>query len=261
VRLTLPLFIFLLVGSGIVYPWWGESEFALYYGNVVQAVALLVAAYNLYLTTNSFRRGDEPRKAWARIGIGIGIWMVAQILESYCDLVLNQVSYGTVADLFWMLGYFPLIAGVYLFFANFRSTGLPLGKKQDYVLIGLLLAAIYGVLMYSIIWPNLSNVNRPVVVRILDFTYPTFDFVIIAVASVLIRIAWNLRGGNIAKPWVLLSLGFVMTAGADLLLQLSEETSSPAYRAADVVYFAGYFFVALSAKKQMEITAEPLSAK
>jgi hypothetical protein len=258
VRVTLPLFIVLLVGSAVIYPFWGESEFALYYGNVVQAIALIVAVYNLNLATNVFRPGDAPRKAWARIGIGIGIWVVAQILESYCDLVLHQVSYGTVADAFWMLGYFPLISGVYLFFENFRSTGLPLGNKQGYVIIGILLAAVYAILMYFIIWPNLSNISRPILVRILDFSYPTFDFIIIAVAAVLIRIAWNLRGGNIAKPWVLLSLGFVMTAGADILLQLSEDISSPAYRIADVVYFAGYFLVALSAKNQVSITAEKL---
>lgn len=221
-------------------------------------IALFVTAYNLYLTTNAFRPGDAPRKAWARLGIGMGIWLIGQLLESYCDLVLNQVSYGTVADAFWMLGYFPLISGVYLFFENFRSTGLPLGNKQGYIAIGAGLAAVYAVIFYFIMWPNLSDATRPVIIRILDFSYPTFDFIIIAVASALIRIAWNLRGGSIAKPWVLIGLGFVMTAGADLLLQLSTNIESVAYRAADVVYFAGYFLVALSARKQLSITAEPL---
>jgi hypothetical protein len=224
----------------------------------MQIIALIVAVYNLYRITNSLRPGDAPRKAWARIGIGMGIWLIGQLLESYCDLVLKQISYGTVADAFWMIGYFPLISGVYLFFENYKSTGLPLGNTRTYVVIGTLLTLIYGVILYLVIWPNLSDVTRGLIIRILDFSYPTFDFIIIAVCSILIRISWDMRGGSIAKSWIMLGMGFVMTAVADLLLQVSEDTSSIPYRAADIVYFAGYFLVALSAQK---VTAETQIAR
>ncbi len=250
-KLTFPLFILFLLGCALVYSFWGESQFAIYFGNAIQGAALLIAGYNLYLVTDSLRRGDAPRKAWARLGVGMWIWIMGQCLETYCELVLGKVAYGTIADSFWLIGYLPLISGIYLFFRNFRSTGLSIGSSRGFTVLILIVSGVYASIFAGLIWPHITDPDRRLVVRFLDIAYPTLDFVIIAVASVLIRISLGMGGGSLAKTWFLLCLGFVLTAIADLLLQASEDVSSTYSHMIDVLYFSAYFLVALSARNQL----------
>ncbi|PWT94039.1 MAG: hypothetical protein C5B54_00725, partial [Acidobacteria bacterium] len=68
-KLTFPLFLLLAVGCLVVYPRWGDSQIAVYYGNAIQGAGLLLAGYNLYRVTMSFRPDDAPRGAWGRLSI------------------------------------------------------------------------------------------------------------------------------------------------------------------------------------------------
>ncbi len=99
---TLPLFALSMALTIAVFPF---SSHPVVFGNIMEAVALATAAVNLTLTASSFKRNDAPRKAWMRLAIGMWIWIIAQFMGMYWELIVNKVSYGTLGDTFWVIGY------------------------------------------------------------------------------------------------------------------------------------------------------------
>lgn len=249
---TIPLFILSLVLTIAVYPF---TAHPVAFGNVMEAVGLVVAAVNLTLTASAFGRKDAPRRAWMRLAIGIWIWIIAQFMGMYCELILNQVSYGTLADTFWVIGYFPLISGLYLLVSNYRSTGLPMGSTRSYVIQGVVLLAAYTALFFTLIWGQVLNPDRNLVLKLLDVGYPTFDLVLIAMGSVLLRVSWLMRGGSLARSWLFLCVGFALTCVADVILAYTTDFDSLLYHFQDAFYYIAYFMIALAAKYQYDIIA------
>lgn len=254
-RLTLPLYILCLAAGASIYPRWGETPLAIWFGNVAQILALVMAGYNLTATGNAFGRKDAPRMAWFRLSIGIWIWVLAQCLETYCELVLRQVSYGTIADVFWLIGYIPLLSGISLLALNYKSTGLPMGSKQSYVFQSAILLALFAAVFFREILPQVEDPDRSVVYKFLDVVYPAFDFVLICVGTVLARVAWQMRGSKLARAWILICVGFFLTGVADVLLSYSTDLNTLTYRILDVIYLSAYFMIAFSAKTQYEMLA------
>jgi hypothetical protein len=253
---TLIIFLISLVLSAIVYPKWGGTEGATIFGNVVQVTSLIIASLNLRKLTSTYAPGDFPRKAWGSLGLGMSIWIVAQLVEMYNETILRIVSYGTIADLFWLVGYLPLIYGVFLLLKSLRASGLPLGSRASYAVLIIVLIALYGLLFQKHIWENLADAQRPLKDKVLDFSYPTFDFVLCSVSVVLLRISWMMRGGSLARAWILLGVGFILLETADILLSSMPALETNASWAMDILYFSSYFLVALAATSQLRASAQ-----
>lgn len=251
-KITLPLFAACLVAAAIVYPWWGATRGVAFFGNAVQILALVVGAVNLRRVTRSLAATDAPRQAWAALQLGIVIWAVAQIVELY-DEFEHTVSYGGFADIIWLIGYLPLLYGVFLLIRNYRSTGLPLGSRASYVLQCAGLLALYGLLFRQSIWHQVADPYRGFAMKALDFGYPTMDFLLLTAGSILLRFSWILRGGLLGRVWLLLCFGFLLLGVGDFLLSNLPSLESPAYRSLDSVYFSSYFLIALAARSQETI--------
>lgn len=252
-RITLPLFVIVLVLAAFVYPLWGETRGAALFGNAVQILALVVGAINLQRVTGSFAATDAPRRAWAGLQLGISIWVIAQAVELYNEFQ-HEVTYGGFADVIWLIGYLPLIYGVFRLVNNYRSTGLPLGSRASYVLQCVALLLLYVILFWQTIWDQIADPNRHSAMKVLDFGYPTLDFLLFTAGSVLLRFSWMLRGGLLGRVWLLLCLGFVLMGIGDFALSNLPSLESPMYRMLDSVYFSSYFLIALAAHYQETIT-------
>lgn len=248
---TLIIFILSLIAAGIIYPFLHNEQLIHLFGNVASIVALIFAAINLNSARKLYDVSDAPRKAWTELAFGAFLWVIAQCLVLYYEIALKQVSHGTVADAFWMIGYIPLLIGVRTLLLNFMKTGLPLGSVRSYVLQGVIIAAVYFALFFAAIWKSVSATEHTLFIRMLDFLYPTFDFLLIAMISVLIRFSWILRGSSMAKSWILLCAGFTLIAIADIVLSSVLNFESPAYRLVDIAYFSSYFLIALAAEIQV----------
>lgn len=251
-KITLPLFVACLLAAAIVYPLWGATRGAAFFGNGIQILALVVGAINLRRVTQSFAATDAPRQAWAALQLGIVIWAIAQIVELY-DEFEQTVSYGGFADIIWLIGYLPLLYGVFLLIKNYRSTGLPLGNRASYVLQSVALLILYGILFRQSIWHLIADPNRGLAMKALDFGYPTMDFLLFTAGAILLRFSWILRGGLLGRVWLLLCFGFLLMGVGDFLLSNLPSLESPAYRSLDSVYFSSYFLIALAARYQETI--------
>jgi hypothetical protein len=129
---------------------------------------------------------------------------------------------------------------------DFMSTGLPMGSKNSYIAQGTILAAIYAVIFLVLLRPMLAT-NDPFATKFLNVGYPTFDFILISLTTVLIRVSWVLRGGSLARSWIFLGAGFGLVCIGDIIF------ATHPYQFLDTVFFSGYFFIALAGVYQLRM--------
>ena len=247
---TVPIFIAVLCISLILFTFFIDSEIIIYFGNAVQIGSLILAALNVSMVRQFYAAGDEPRKAWGWLSIGLLLWIIAQLIGSYREMVLEELPYGDFSDVFWVLGYVPFFIGLIILIRSFSKTGLPIVNRKSYMWIAIISTFIFVGLFLSVIWPELKDPERPLPTKLLDVAYPALDILLLALSAFLLKISWTLRGGSLANAWLMLCIGFAMSAIADLLLIHISEIST-AYRYLDVIYFSSYFSIAIAGSIQV----------
>jgi hypothetical protein len=256
-KATLPIFLTAFVSAAVVYTFFRDPVWIGWFGNALQLAGLLLAALNLNIARKLYRSGDNPRAAWMLLTIGIVLWTFAQTVDAYHEIFLEEVPYGTLADVFWVLGYIPIVIGLVILIRNFLATGLPAGSKSTYLFIALISFIVFVFFLKFLILPDLNNSENTLASKFLDVAYPALDTIVIAFAAALVRISWVLRGGNLSKTWQLLCIGFVMVAAADLILTNIEDIDSSMYRFLDLLYFAAYFSIAIAGRFQVRMLQQP----
>jgi hypothetical protein len=251
-RLTALVFLAFLLAAVFVFSQ-GTIHQQNVLGNIGQITALIFATWNCFKLAGTYSSEDPPRKAWLTMSFGSAIWLIAQILAMYHELFLESGAHGTIADVFWIIGYILFLRAMILFVKNFKSTGLPLGNSWSYVIQAAIFAAIFAILFQTLLLPLIKTPERSFFLNFLDIGYPVLDFLLISLCSVLIRFSWILRGSGISRSWILLCIGFCIVAGADIALGYSSDATSFVYRFLDLVYFSAYFFIALSAANQWSV--------
>jgi hypothetical protein len=243
----LVLWIMLALPSLFLYTGSGSVETLTVFGNFAKIFSLLISGISLTLTQNRFRPGDTPERAWSLLAAGMWTWAFGQILFGYYKLVTQTIPYPSVADVFFTIAYVPLLIGLILLIRDFRSTGLPLGSRLSYIVHGLALLVIYVILFSTLLRNFFFDPQASPALKLINAGYPTLDFLLICMSSVLVRISWTLRGGSLARSWILLCAGFLMIGAADILFAYHSVL------ALDALFFSGYFFVALAGYFQLEM--------
>jgi hypothetical protein len=249
---TVPIFIVSLFAAAILYTLYIDSKFIIYFGNALQIGSLLLAVINADLARRMFAPDDEPRKAWGWLAIGLVFWLLGQILGSYREMILQELPYGDISDVFWIVGYVPFVMGLVFLIRSFLKSELPIGGKQSYLVIALVNIAFFVLLLWTVIWPEIKDPTKPFPEKLLDVAYPALDILLLALSAILFRISWTLRGGSLANTWLMLCLGITMTCIADLLLTHISELST-AYRYLDFFYFSSYFCIAIAGSIQLRM--------
>jgi hypothetical protein len=250
---TVHLYFVLLVAALILYSLFIKSDSLDYFGNLAQIIFLALSSWNLGLARENFSRGEKPRKAWTALSAGMLLWMIGQCFDAYCEIILKEVPYGTISDVFWLLGYVPLIIGLAMLIKNFKNSGLFSSIPGIHILILGALTAAYIFLFSRLTLPQLNDPERLMADKLLDVAYPVLDFALIALSIILVRYCWVLRGGLIARSWTSLSLGFILVAAADIYISTVTNVESAGYRFLDILYFSAYFLIALAGLLQIRI--------
>jgi hypothetical protein len=172
------------------------------------------------------------------IAIGFMLYTIAESI--YFAL---QLSYGPVsvpvpsaADIFWVSAYIPFAAAFVLAIRAIRM-------KFTRAMLGLwivLSAAILVVVVGVIVAPIVVAATGPDAFST-DFSmvYPFEDVVIIVLVLVILL---KFRSGEVAKPWAVLILGFILTAVGDIWFGYVTyaNTYSIAYDPVDFFLSLGY---------------------
>jgi hypothetical protein len=152
---------------------------------------------------------------------------------------VGESPFPSIADVFYILGYFAFAIALLL---NIRTIRLKF--KPQMLAAWIVCSAIsFVVIVFLAILPLFQG---PLGLdTAVSLVYPLGDLVIIVLALIIVL---KFRSGEIAKPWVLLVLGFIIEAVGDIWFEYAENTGTytAAYHPADFVLTLGYAIILAS---------------
>uniref|UniRef100_A0A7C4FDX7 Uncharacterized protein n=1 Tax=Thermofilum pendens TaxID=2269 RepID=A0A7C4FDX7_THEPE len=210
------------------------------YINLYTALAAVTATH-LCFTVIHRLRGSPPHvvRPWMLLTLGLALWAVAEI-----TWFLNVVASGvplepTISDLFWLLGYLPLAAGLWglssPFLGELKRLGYSRGRASTLavlvaVLILLVLTAFYRVAVGASEGPR---------VLMLNISYVLLDTLLLVISLIAASV---FREGLVGTSLRLVAVGFLLFTAADLLYTA---VGTYAFVPADIIYALSYPFVAV----------------
>ena len=120
--------------------------------------------------------------------------------------------YPSLADVFWLAGYFPFLIALFYYLQIFR----PAVSKRMFQMAGVVACgiglAIFVPLMFFI------EAEQASAAMFFDIAYPAFDLALFvgAFLGLLVFTTTRLKG-NMATSWLLIFLGFLMYTIGDVL--------------------------------------------
>ena len=230
------LIVLLAIFVGLVI-FAGTARISVYAAIIDLAFVVLAGRYFWTAASEAVARQDA---IWYRLSIGFFIWGLAICLR-LCEMALNQPGYGTLADTFWIVGYFPLIYGSYLWFRSAK----PAGKSLRIVLLVFGLAGAAAI--FLLLRPLLVDPDRSLLLKALDLIYAVLDLLMAGFVAVP---AFPEEGRGSRT----LMFAVVLLLVCDLLFSyFGINPSSWLYRYLDVPYTFAYFLLALAGKQQAQI--------
>jgi hypothetical protein len=178
----------------------------------VASITCAAIATGFFLGVSLGSRKDASRTIWGRVTLSLVLWTLAETIWGYYEVVLNEpVPYPSIADLFWVIGYIPLIQAILI---QYRLYQIRPNQRQRF-----LIAAI--VLLFSVVGG--AVVIQPIVQAfdleralesLLNVAYPSLDLLLLILTTVIV---FALEQGRFAFTWRVLGLGLVIMASGDLL--------------------------------------------
>jgi len=213
------LFVIYFFGSG-------DQTFMFYASDIISpASAFLPAFYSLTLVR---RYGINPKdrfsRLWVYVAAGLFLWLLGEITWSVYGLLLNvSEPYPSVADVFWIAGYLPLVVALLAYMAPFRGA---LSLKS--VLSAVTVALLADVVVFAVLIGPVFGLSTDPTTQLFDFAYPLLDMLLLglAIAGMLLFLP-----GRISRFWICLNVGMIFITIADVLFS---------YTSALETYYTGH---------------------
>jgi len=177
---------------------------------------------------------------WFCFALGTGLWVLAEATWAIYYFVLNiQVPYPSLADIFYVGGYLPIIVGLGAYLGTFRVAMSRRRLGLAIVVIGIATTLAMGLVLPVEFAKNLSLVNL-----VTDMVYPVLDLVLLSLAVLSLAI---FVGGTIARWWILFGLGATLYVVGDEFF-LYQVAGGIYYNGGldDLIFLVGYLVLALA---------------
>lgn len=241
-------FVFISLCSLIYFLKPLESGSMRQFGDVSVVAASLYALILLTYALTTFSRKDKQRLGWILLSIGIGLYFLGEASWGYIELIMRiEVPFPSIADLFWLIGYLPLFAGLILIYKG-MEVKLARYEKAVFAVLGLLL---FFVPFWFLLFPIIKSGEISVTEKLLDLAYPGLDIFLALPALAIVLIYGR---GLLGRTWFFISLGFLLFTVADLLF--SYLTWIEKYKTGslvDLLWLSGYIMIAVAAISQIDL--------
>lgn len=219
-------------------------EFLTYTNLVIIAWAVL-STVCFALTLSSFGLKSPPGKVWLSFTIGVACWAIGDMIY-YNISVLAPIpeDFPSLGDYFWTLGYVFVFLGIIL---QMRLAAVKLSKNE--IISVLIVAGVSVVISWIyVIWPvlaeDLLTNEYSWEYWLFSLDYPILDLILIPLA---ITLALKYRGGEFSKAWLIIAIGFIVTAIYDLLYTYFELLGAGYILYTDIIYSGYYMVLAIGA--------------
>lgn len=177
------------------------------------AILVTLTAYALWRTVRT-----EPRRQrmWTGLTLGWSLWALAETVWGIASLLGQEVPYPSLADLFWVLGYFPMGYGL---LARLRETPVRPTRRQRYLVL-VVSAVTFAFTFVFVFLPILEYFDpADLVASVLNVLYPLAD---VFVLSVIWWMFFTYEGGEYGIGWRLLTVGFILMTFSDLVFTYAD---------------------------------------
>ena len=173
------------------------------------------------------------------VAVGFALWAAAEGTWFYY-YIINQDPFPSIADAFWIVGYLAFIVALSVSARNIRMK-----FNASLLAIWAILSIAMAVIVIGLdVLPLLSEALT--VDIIITIAYPIEDILVIIPALVIVL---KFKSGEVARPWGVLVLGFLLTAIGDVLYAFEENAGTYAspYSLVDLFLSLGYLACLVSA--------------
>ncbi|MFM9034603.1 MAG: putative bifunctional diguanylate cyclase/phosphodiesterase [Mycobacterium sp.] len=122
------------------------------------------------------------RAGWSCLAAGLTVWTIAEVLWTYYELVLREVPFPSLADVFFLL--FPIGAGAaLLLFWNPRR-----GESRGRILLdALIVAGSLFIVSWLLVMSRLNETREASTLEfILSLAYPVTDLILLTMSAVVL---------------------------------------------------------------------------
>ncbi len=202
-------------------------------------LAVLCAGFTIF-AWRSLRNHDQAGKILLGFVLVFSFWAVAEVLWMVF-MLLGIEPYPSLADLFWVVGYLPLMIVLTL---NARFLNVKLTEPQKQVIFFVLLAGflLTTILVFIPIMVDFST-DR-LLEGLINLAYPILDLILLFFTLRLYYIALK---SKFRVAWLVIALGLSLTIAADLAYSVatwhelySAEHENLLSKVIDWGYLAGY---------------------
>ena len=175
--------------------------------DIIEPLAATIALGLSVLVIYRQKTDGVMGKAYTFLGVGLALFLIAEIIWSYYEIVLEiENPFPSIADALWLIGYGPLL---YFVFKMYRFFGASNSRiHQLFVSVAgavLLLYLISGISQTA----DFTTQGR-IVSFIISISYPTLDIILLIPAALIILNP--MKGELTSIPWIFLAI-LIMSVG------------------------------------------------
>jgi hypothetical protein len=200
--------------------------------NIFEALAYLGAGI---LCLRNWRSPQivSSRNVWLAIAIGMLSYFLGGIFFGYTEIILNEEPDVSIGDVFFVLTYLSLGAGMILAVASRR---INLEKWQWLIVLAI---GLFGSLLAW--WISMQQAtSTELLVTILNWFYVVSDVVLLIIATTLLLTFW---GGRVAQSWRMIAAAAFSLYIADMWFKYAQ---GPNYQSGEILevfwVFSGVLF-------------------
>ncbi len=192
-------------------------------------IAVAIAAKKSHSTAD--------RKILFAFSAGFLLWTIAESIWMYYELVLGiEVPFPSFADLFWTIGYIPMLVALYL-----KKRDMFITKEKNIAAyVGGVIMLTFIIFIFLPLFIEMSGMER-----VLSFIYISFDY-IFALFSLSVLLVGGT--GKFIRPWLTLAAAYAAFTLFDI--SFAWFTAKDLYYTGhpiDLVYSTSYLLLTLAA--------------
>jgi hypothetical protein len=171
------------------------------------------------------------------LSVGLVLLALGDLSFTYYEAI-GEEPFPSIADVFYLTAYLPFAIALLL---NIKTIKMKFSQPMLVTWIGLSVVALVAIIWFAIIPVTEAGVSLDTLILI---TYPIEDFIIFTLALVILL---KFRSGEIAKPWALLVIGFILEAIGDILFLNADATGTyDIYHPSDLLLSLAYVAIIAS---------------
>jgi hypothetical protein len=177
---------------------------------------------------------------WMCFTVGMTLWFLGELSWAIYTFLLNvEIPYPSIADIFWLGGYIPLLIALFVYSRLFVSV---LSNRKKALIAAIII--ILGVLVSAALIIPIMGVEENLAILIIDLAYPLLDIALLSMALVGLAI---FQKGGLGKSWLWIILGIMLNVAGDMIF--SYTTAQGTYyngHLSELLFIYGYLFFTIA---------------